>query len=165
MSTIAPPPHTVVLSVQPKFQSFTLQGYIVNVHCVTLARNFVCTIPMQNQVKMVHDVSPTFSMDITLKLPYFPRKTIFLEPRGVSKHLRRVQRSDKSLAQAQICPFPKENTSLSEPKANSEDRRQRMNGFDLLSFLRVRLRLTQRCPVSVRSPPPPKKNRGQLISE
>ena len=148
------------LSVLPKFQSFTLQGYIV--HHVTWARNFVRTVSMQNQVKMFHDVSPTFSMDITLKLPYFPGKTIFLEPRGVSKHLRRVQRSDKSLAQAQICPFPKENTSLSEPKANSEDRRQRMNGFDLLSFLWVRLRLTQRCPVSVR-PPPKKKERTTYL--
>ncbi len=136
MSTNAPPPPTPYnrfLSVQPKFQSFTLQGYIV--HCVTLARNFVCTFSMQNQVKMVHDVSPTFPMDITPKLPYFSGKTIFMEPRGVSKHLRRVQRREKSLPQAQICPFPKENTSLSEPKANSEDRRQRMNGFDLLSFL------------------------------
>ena len=118
---------------------------------------------MQNPVKMVHDVSPTFSMDIAPKWPYFSGKTIFSKPQSVSKHLRRVQRSDKSLPQDQICPFLKENTSLSEPKANSEERRQRMNGFHLLSFLWVRLRLTQRCPVSVR--PPPQKKRGQLISE
>jgi len=120
---------------------------------------------MQNQVKMVHDVSPNFSMDIAPKWPYFSGKTIFSKPQSVSKHLRRVQRSDKSLPQDQICPFLKENTSLSEPKANSEDRRQRMNVFDLLSFLRVRLRLSQRCPVSVRSPPPKKKEDNLSLSE
>ena len=54
-------------------------------HYVTWARNFVCTISMQNQVKMFRDVSPTFSMDIAPKWPYFSGKTIFLEPRGVSK--------------------------------------------------------------------------------
>ena len=118
-----PPPYSCFVSATEIPVFYTTRLYS-DIHCVTLARNFVCTISMQNQVKMVHDVSPTFSMDITLKLPYFPGKTIFLEPRGVSKHLRRVQRSDKSLAQAQICPFPKENTSLSEPKANSEERRQ-----------------------------------------
>ena len=58
---------------------------LVLLHNVTWARNFVCTISMQNQVKMFRDVSPTFSMDIAPKWPYFSGKTIFLEPRGVSK--------------------------------------------------------------------------------
>ena len=34
---------------------------------------------------MVHGGSPTFSMDIAPKWPYFQGKLIFVEPRGVSK--------------------------------------------------------------------------------